>query len=309
MDDKHSTKENILLSCLYLLFALYIVFLLRITLFKQASLYNLLAAIGASERTINIIPLWSIVDMASSSLSIKRMMENILGNVVIFIPLGLLLPVIFKRESRDILLGGVILSASIEIIQLIFGLGSTDIDDFILNMLGAMLGYWLFKVIKEKAASSFALLSSMVALLTVSGTIVFSVLLVNHTDLLVIFPKKMVVENAELVQAFVDTPHDLSGKLVEVKDSTLVVEKSVQIAAEPKKSVELQLTADSHVYICYHEIDYFFSSISREHQRYEQIAYADFITNKSDAYKKNNVRIWSSDGETIDNLVVVEWVK
>lgn len=286
MDDKHSTKENILLSCLYLLFALYIVFLLRITLFKQANLYNLLAAVGASERTINIIPLWSIVDMASSSLSIKRMMENILGNVVIFIPLGLLLPVIFKRESRDILLGGVILSASIEIIQLIFGLGSTDIDDFILNMLGAMLGYWLFKVIKEKAASSFALLSSMVALLTVSGTIVFSVLLVNHTDLLVIFPKKMVVENAELVQAFVDTPHDLSGKLVEVKDSTLVVEKSVQIAAEPKKSVELQLTADSHVYICYHEIDYFFSSISREHQRYEQIAYADFITNKSDAYKK-----------------------
>ena len=49
---------------------LYVIVLLRITFFKQVTLNNLFSAIGASERTINIIPFKSIYDMAVSNTSI-----------------------------------------------------------------------------------------------------------------------------------------------------------------------------------------------------------------------------------------------
>ncbi|WP_263706489.1 VanZ family protein [Shouchella tritolerans] len=308
---KHSTKEIVLLYCLYGLFALYLVFLFRITLFKQVSLYNFFAAIGASERTINVIPFASILDMVKTDLSTMRIMENVLGNIGIFIPLGLLLPVIIKREGRNILFSGILLSAFIEMSQLLFGLGSTDIDDLILNTCGTIIGYWFFKIIKKKAASSFSLLASMVALTMVSGTIVLSILFVTHTDLFTLFPKNVVVENEELVQEFIETPNYLSGKLVEVKDSTLIVELTVQSATEQKKRLDFHLTADSRIYVCYHKIDYFFNSISGEHQRYEQITYSDFISQKGESYSKNknDVMIWGTDGEEVDYLVVVEWVE
>ncbi|WP_010277171.1 VanZ family protein [Paenibacillus senegalensis] len=311
MDQNRSAKEKVLLYCIYGLFALYLVFLLRITLFKQAGLPNLFTAIGASERSLSWIPFASIMDMASTDTSIMRILENVLGNIVIFIPLGLLLPVILRREGRNVVIGGFLLSASIEVTQYIFGLGSTDIDDLIFNTAGTAIGYWLFKVIKGKAKSSFAFLASMAALVMVSGTIAFIVLLVNHTDLVAVLPKKIVVENEELVQDFIETPHDFSGKLVEMKDSRLIVEKSVQSAAEPRQLIEFELTADSRIYICHHKIDYFFNSVSGEHQRYEQIAYSDFISQKAEPYSgsNNNVRIWSTDGETVDSLVVVEWVE
>lgn len=215
MENKNSTKEKILLYSIYGLFTIYIALLLRITLFKQTSLYNLFAAIGASERSINIIPLVPIYKMISNNISTGRILEVVLGNIIIFIPLGLLLPVILKRKSsRDILLGSFLLSASIKTAQLIFGLGNTDINDLILNTLGTIIGYLLFKFIKEKSKSSLSFLTSMVILITVCGTIAFSVLLVTNTDLFVLFQKN-IVENGELVHAFIETPNYVSRKLVE----------------------------------------------------------------------------------------------
>ncbi len=110
--------------------------------------------------------------MISNNISTGRILEIVLGNIIIFIPLGLLLPVILKRKSsRDIFLGGFLLSASIETVQFIFGLGNTDINDLILNTLGTIIGYLLFKFIKEKSKSSLSFLTSMVILVTVCGTI------------------------------------------------------------------------------------------------------------------------------------------
>lgn len=86
MDNKISKKERTLSCYIYAFFILYIVFLLRITLFKQAPMYNLFAAIGASERTISIIPFKSIFDMISTDVSLMRILENVFGNIIIFIP-------------------------------------------------------------------------------------------------------------------------------------------------------------------------------------------------------------------------------
>lgn len=78
-------------------------------------------------------------------------MENIFGNILMFIPLGLLLPFfhpVFKKR-RTTVLTGFVSSALIELTQLVSRLFHNyrhiDIDDVILNTSGAAIGFFLYK--------------------------------------------------------------------------------------------------------------------------------------------------------------------
>ncbi|EPY2274416.1 VanZ family protein [Clostridium sporogenes] len=80
---------------------------------------------------------------------------NILGNILMFGPLGLLLPLLWKcfRKFSKTVLFGFLVSFAIEFSQLFLARG-TDIDDLILNTIGIMLGYLAF-VIFQKLFSKF----------------------------------------------------------------------------------------------------------------------------------------------------------
>lgn len=67
-------------------------------------------------------------------------------NVIMFLPLGFLLPCIWKksRNITSIAITGLGLSLMIEISQ-IFNWRATDIDDLIANTLGACLGYLIWR--------------------------------------------------------------------------------------------------------------------------------------------------------------------
>ena len=67
-------------------------------------------------------------------------------NIVLFVPLGFFLPLLYKKYSRisNIALTGFLFSLSIEIVQM-FGRGSTDINDLITNTVGVSLGYFIYK--------------------------------------------------------------------------------------------------------------------------------------------------------------------
>lgn len=69
-------------------------------------------------------------------------------NVILFIPLGFFLPLLYKKYNRvnRIALTGFLFSISIEIVQM-FGMGSTDINDLITNTVGTCLGYYIYKVV------------------------------------------------------------------------------------------------------------------------------------------------------------------
>ena len=72
---------------------------------------------------------------------------NLVGNVVMFIPLGYLLPKIWKRFRNFIKLFFFVLISIliVEMLQYVTMLGSFDVDDVILNLIGVILGYlgWL----------------------------------------------------------------------------------------------------------------------------------------------------------------------
>lgn len=73
---------------------------------------------------------------------------NLFGNVVCFMPLGFVLPILSNRKWGLIRITIISFLASlvIEITQLVTKLGSCDVDDIIMNTLGGFFGYILFVV-------------------------------------------------------------------------------------------------------------------------------------------------------------------
>lgn len=63
-------------------------------------------------------------------------------NLLLFFPLGLFLPLLYRRFDRllPVAAAGFVGSLSIELLQL-FGMGTTDINDLITNTAGACLGF------------------------------------------------------------------------------------------------------------------------------------------------------------------------
>ena len=81
-------------------------------------------------------------------LGFKAVFINIAGNVIAFMPLGFFLPTLHpkKRNGIVVMIHCFFLSLLVEVTQLAFRLGCFDVDDMILNTLGAALGYVLFLI-------------------------------------------------------------------------------------------------------------------------------------------------------------------
>ncbi|MCM3743220.1 VanZ family protein [Sporosarcina luteola] len=81
--------------------------------------------------------------------NLDTIINNTLGNILIFIPLGVFLPILFKRYtsfSRAITFS-IIVSFTLEALQFLLQIGQFDIDDLILNAIGSMVGFLFIKLI------------------------------------------------------------------------------------------------------------------------------------------------------------------
>ncbi|WP_440895548.1 VanZ family protein [Amphibacillus sp. Q70] len=75
------------------------------------------------------------------------------GNVLMFIPFGILTPLIFKRSKNFfwLVFTGFLCSLSIELFQALFTLDRrATVDDLVFNTTGAILGYIIFRGIASK---------------------------------------------------------------------------------------------------------------------------------------------------------------
>lgn len=97
---------------------------------------------------INLIPFRSIIRYLTEfdSYNLDIVLMNTLGNVIIFIPFGFLLPLLFKQINNVKMASKIFIKfiLLIESLQLLTFTGVFDIDDIILNMLGALIGYGSF---------------------------------------------------------------------------------------------------------------------------------------------------------------------
>jgi len=79
--------------------------------------------------------------------------KQILGNFVMLLPLGIYLPLIYKRLRKAynffvVLLICFLVSVGIELLQLATSYRSTDVDDVLLNTLGGGAGFLIYQLIK-----------------------------------------------------------------------------------------------------------------------------------------------------------------
>jgi len=93
----------------------------------------------------NFIPLADIINSPSAYI------VNTILNIVLFMPLGFLLPCIWEeyRSFKKIIFMGLAVSAGIELLQ-IFTFRVTDIDDLLSNTTGAAAGYYFGKLFSFK---------------------------------------------------------------------------------------------------------------------------------------------------------------
>ncbi len=143
---KDETKRRIRQTGV-ILFVIYVLLLIYFLFFSEA--YGRVAE-AEREYRYNLVPFVEIRRfwVYREQLGLFALFTNIFGNVLGFVPLGCILPVICRkwRNGFLIILSGFGLSLCVETIQLITKVGCFDVDDMILNTLGAALGYLAFAV-------------------------------------------------------------------------------------------------------------------------------------------------------------------
>lgn len=84
--------------------------------------------------------------------SMETLLRNLLGNMVIFIPMAYFLPVLFKKQRKFIwfFITIFLMVLSVEVIQVYFRIGSGDIDDLFLNVSGCIIMYGILKCLLIK---------------------------------------------------------------------------------------------------------------------------------------------------------------
>lgn len=140
---KKKSRRRVFLS---LVFILYVVLLLFFVLIKDRSVKD--------EYQYNLVLFDEIKRyfMYRKQVGNWTFIRNIMGNVVGFIPLGILWPYVFPNARNPFVVTVVCFECSltIEFIQLIFKIGSFDVDDLLLNTLGGIIGciiYYLWMAV------------------------------------------------------------------------------------------------------------------------------------------------------------------
>lgn len=104
---------------------------------------------------VNLIPFGTISNFLSrldaGTINRDIVYRNLIGNVVLFIPLGLIFPYFVEkcRKLLPCLMYSALTVAIVEVLQLLTRQGSFDVDDIILNTLGALIGFGIFSVFKR----------------------------------------------------------------------------------------------------------------------------------------------------------------
>jgi len=105
---------------------------------------ELFRVFGETYNAIKFLDLW------------QPLLINFVGNIVMFMPIGFFLPLLwgkFNRAWRSVGMGFLV-SLVIEVVQLT-QMRSSDVDDLLLNTFGTSIGYVLYKALSKTFRDSF----------------------------------------------------------------------------------------------------------------------------------------------------------
>ena len=142
---KTKTKFCLYKELLALMFIIYSMSLFQVVTFQDEISWS----------SSNFIPFKEITRYNFGS---RLFLKNVLGNILLFVPFGFFVSWFLKNKKLKLTFGiTMITSVSIELVQLYIG-RVFDIDDIILNIVGGIIGYYiyhLFDLIREKLPKIF----------------------------------------------------------------------------------------------------------------------------------------------------------
>lgn len=163
--DRRERVEKVLI---YAVFFCYVLLLMKILFFSRVSFFELLDGQRTTDRAVNLIPFQSIMEYLSGNTEALRRFSfaNVVGNIAIFVPLGTYLPLFRKVKTVcTSLLSLFLVSLFVEMMQWVFGIGTADVDDIILNCTGGWIGIVGYKLLayalgqEKKVRTAIAILS------------------------------------------------------------------------------------------------------------------------------------------------------
>ncbi|MDQ0157944.1 VanZ family protein [Robertmurraya andreesenii] len=88
-----------------------------------------------------------ITALFDGSMNMDIPIKNLFGNFLMFLPMGIYLPYYIKKINKvsSFVVTMVLLFFVIELVQVVTRRGSFDIDDLILNLLGALIGFAIWR--------------------------------------------------------------------------------------------------------------------------------------------------------------------
>lgn len=129
-----------------------ILFIIIFSIYCLLMGYLLFGRSSQTNPSYNLIPFFTIKEFIEilkdpdSDLKLFSFI-NLLGNIIMFMPLGFLPPIIFKklRPLSATLIFSSITIITVEMLQFFSAKGIADIDDFLLNTFGVMIGHFICK--------------------------------------------------------------------------------------------------------------------------------------------------------------------
>lgn len=110
------------------------------------SLFYVVTFQDVSWSTSNFIP---FKEMFRYRIFSTMFFKNVIGNMIMFMPYGFFISYILKLDKKKIvLILSLLISITIEITQLIIG-RVFDVDDILLNIIGGLVGYFIYRIITK----------------------------------------------------------------------------------------------------------------------------------------------------------------
>ncbi len=241
---KKEKLNSILKIIIYIIFFIYLLLLIKILLFKYVSIISLFKNIFSNSldgfKSINLIPFKSIFEFVKMifTKNFLRGFNNLIGNVLIFAPLGYFLPLLFKnfKKLKNTILFSLVISLLFEICQYVLYLGSADIDDIILNVCGTIVGFLFYKIISKITKNKETIKYTITIILSIIGFIVggflaidyFGIMFgINNTNNSTINNNYDIDLNDDKIKVDEDNTYVLNGHIEEVGDKEIVINKII----------------------------------------------------------------------------------
>lgn len=150
---KKENNQKLKKEITWILFILYIIFLLSTIVYTKLTTGAIYPELNIKS---NLVPFTSIIETITLLLTKTQgfyyIFDYLILDIILFIPLGLFLPILFPKTKKikNFILICLTISIIKELFQLLLNVGMFNIDDIILNLSGAIISYTIFKNLLSK---------------------------------------------------------------------------------------------------------------------------------------------------------------